>query len=58
MKESALWSKEYICICMSSFFLFTTFYAQMTVLTLLVINEFGESGKEAGLMQAYFSWVQ
>jgi len=39
---------------MSSFFLFTTFYAQMTVLPILVISEFGGSGKEAGLTASIF----
>lgn len=49
MKEYKLWSKEYIYICISSFFLFMTLYSLMTVLPLLAINEFGGSDQQAGL---------
>ncbi len=54
MKEHRLWSKEYIYICISSFFLFMTMYSQMTVLPLLVINGFGGSGQQAGLTMTMF----
>lgn len=54
MKKSRLWSKEYICICISSFFLFMTMYSLMTVLPLLVINEFSGSDQQAGLTMTMF----
>lgn len=54
MKEYELWSKEYIYICISSFFLFMTFYSQMTVLPLLVINGLGGTGQQAGLTTTMF----
>lgn len=54
MKKYGLWSKEYIYICISSFFLFMTFYSQMAVLPLLVINGFGGSGQQAGLTTTMF----
>lgn len=54
MEKSRLWSKEYISICISCFFLFMTFYSHMTVLPLLVTNKFGGSGQQAGLTATIF----
>ncbi|MBZ9688161.1 MFS transporter [Clostridium estertheticum] len=54
MKEHGVWSKEYIYICISSFFLFMIFYSQMAVLPLFVTNGLGGSGQQAGLATTMF----
>ncbi|MBB6624896.1 MFS transporter [Clostridium gasigenes] len=54
MEECRLWTKDYVFICISSFFLFVTFYSQMAVLPLLVIDGLHGSGQQAGLTMTVF----
>ncbi|MHC0038426.1 MFS transporter [Pseudoneobacillus sp. C159] len=53
-QSSRLWTKDFISISLSNFFLFMTFYFLLVSLPVLVIQQFGSSKTEAGLMTTVF----
>lgn len=54
MQQSKLWTKDFIGISLSNFFLFMTFYFLLVSLPVMVIQEFGSSKTEAGLITTVF----
>jgi MFS family permease len=52
--SSRLWTKDFISVSLSNFFLFMTFYFLLVSLPVLVIQQFGSSKTEAGLMTTVF----
>lgn len=54
MKEHSIWTKDYIYICISNFFLFMTFYLLMAILPMFVINKMNGSEQQAGLTMTLF----
>lgn len=53
-QSTRLWKKDFIGISLSNFFLFMTFYFLLVSLPLLVIQQFGSSKTEAGLITTFF----
>lgn len=54
MEKQSLWTKNFLGICVSNFFLFMTFYSLMATLPIFVIDELKGSGQEAGLTMTVF----
>jgi MFS family permease len=54
MKESKLWTKDFISISLSNFFLFLTFYILLVTLPIYALQEFHSSAAQAGLMTTVF----
>jgi MFS family permease len=54
VQPSKLWTKDFIGISLSNFFLFMTFYFLLVSLPVMVIQEFGSSKTEAGLITTVF----
>jgi MFS family permease len=53
-QSTRLWTKDFIGISLSNFFLFMTFYFLLVSLPVLVIQQFGSSKTEAGLITTVF----
>jgi MFS family permease len=53
-QKSKLWTKDFISISLSNFFLFMTFYFLLVSLPVLVIQQFDSSKTEAGLITTVF----
>lgn len=54
MDKTKLWTKDFISISLSNFFLFLTFYFLLVTLPNLALQEFHSSASEAGLMTTVF----
>jgi MFS family permease len=54
MNTHKLWSADFIKICLSSFFLFFSFYTLATALSVYVTNGLGGSDTQAGLSMTVF----
>ncbi|WP_053374552.1 MFS transporter [Paenibacillus sp. FJAT-27812] len=54
MNTNKLWSADFIKICLSSFFLFFSFYTLATALSVYVTNGLGGSDTQAGLSMTVF----
>jgi MFS family permease len=54
MKESKLWTKDFISISLSNFFLFLAFYILLVTLPIYALQEFHSSAAQAGLMTTVF----
>ncbi|WP_163183612.1 MULTISPECIES: MFS transporter [Neobacillus] len=54
MNQQKLWSKNFISISMSNFFLFLTFYFLLVTLPNLALEKYHSSASEAGLMTTVF----
>jgi MFS family permease len=54
MNETKLWTKDFISISLSNFFLFLTFYILLVTLPIFSIQEFNSSASTAGLMTTVF----
>ncbi|MGG3468150.1 MFS transporter [Neobacillus pocheonensis] len=54
MNSTKLWTKDFISISLSNFFLFLTFYFLLVTLPNLALQEFHSSASEAGLMTTVF----
>lgn len=54
MKESKLWSKEFIIIFITTFFVGLIFYLLMTTMTVYTIENFNASQSQAGLASGIF----
>jgi MFS family permease len=54
VQQTKLWTKDFIGISLSNFFLFMTFYFLLVSLPVMVIQEFGSSKTEAGLITTVF----
>jgi MFS family permease len=54
MNKSRLWTKSFISISLSNFFLFLTFYVLLVTLPIYAIQEFHSNASEAGLMTTVF----
>ncbi|WP_394297941.1 MFS transporter [Gordoniibacillus kamchatkensis] len=50
MGKSSIWTKDFIAICLSSFFLFMNFYTLATTLPVFVIDHFHGSQQQIGLV--------
>jgi MFS family permease len=54
MNKPKLWTKSFISISLSNFFLFLTFYVLLVTLPVYAIQEFHSNASEAGLMTTVF----
>jgi MFS family permease len=54
MNKSKLWTKDFIGISLSNFFLFLTFYILLVTLPIFSLQEFNSSASQAGLMTTVF----
>ena len=54
MRKSKLWSKEFIIIFITTFFVALTFYLLMTTMTIYTIESFNASQSQAGLASGIF----
>lgn len=54
MRKSQLWSKEFVIIFISTFFVALTFYLLMTTMSLYTIKHFNASQSQAGLASGIF----
>jgi MFS family permease len=54
MNKQKLWTKSFISISLSNFFLFLTFYVLLVTLPIYAIQEFHSNASEAGLMTTVF----
>ena len=54
MNKSKLWTKDFIIITLTTFFVFLTFYLLMTTLTVYSIKQFSASQSQAGLTASIF----
>lgn len=54
MNKPKLWTKNFISISLSNFFLFITFYFLLVTLPILAMDDFHSSASEAGLMTTVF----
>lgn len=54
LNTNKLWSADFIKICLSSFFLFFSFYTLATALSVYVTDGLGGSGTQAGLSMTVF----
>ncbi|MEH6954642.1 MFS transporter [Neobacillus drentensis] len=54
MNKPKLWTKSFISISLSNFFLFLTFYVLLVTLPIYAIQEFDSNASEAGLMTTVF----
>ncbi|OIK09551.1 MFS transporter [Bacillus sp. MUM 116] len=54
MTKSKLWTKDFISVSLSNFFLFLTFYILLVTLPIYALKEFHSSASQAGLMTTIF----
>lgn len=54
MSKPRLWTKDFISISLSNFFLFLTFYFLLVTLPDYALNEFNSNASQAGLMTTVF----
>jgi len=54
MNKPKLWTKSFISISLSNFFLFLTFYVLLVTLPIYAIQEYHSNASEAGLMTTVF----
>ncbi|MDR7079094.1 MFS family permease [Neobacillus niacini] len=54
MNKSKLWTKDFINISLSNFFLFLTFYILLVTLPIFALQEFDSNASQAGLMTTVF----
>jgi MFS family permease len=54
MSNTKLWTKDFISISLSNFFLFLTFYILLVTLPIYALQEFHSSASQAGLMTTVF----
>lgn len=54
MHKSELWTKDFIIITVTTFFVYLTFYLLMTTLTVYAIKQFSASQSQAGLASSIF----
>jgi len=54
LNKSKLWTKDFILITVTTFFVFLTFYLLMTTLTMYSIEQFNASQTQAGLASSIF----
>ncbi|WP_035446284.1 MFS transporter [Bacillus sp. UNC41MFS5] len=54
MNKPKLWTKNFISISLSNFFLFLTFYVLLVTLPIYAIQEFHSNASQAGLMTTVF----
>lgn len=54
MSKPKLWTKDFISISFSNFFLFSTFYFLLVTLPIFTLNTFHSSASQAGLMTTVF----
>ncbi|MED1468837.1 MFS transporter [Bacillus salipaludis] len=54
MSKPKLWTKDFISISLSNFFLFLTFYILLVTLPIFALKEFNSSASQAGLMTTVF----
>ncbi|WP_342432795.1 MFS transporter [Neobacillus sp. FSL H8-0543] len=54
MNKPKLWTKDFISISLSNFFLFLTFYILLVTLPIYALEEFNSSASQAGLMTTVF----
>nr|WP_263325054.1 MFS transporter [Neobacillus sp. Marseille-Q6967] len=54
MNKPKLWTKDFISISLSNFFLFLTFYILLVTLPIFSLQEFNSSASQAGLMTTVF----
>ncbi|MCM3115117.1 MFS transporter [Neobacillus sp. MER 74] len=54
MDKPKLWTKSFISISLSNFFLFLTFYVLLVTLPIYAIQEFDSNASQAGLMTTVF----
>ncbi len=54
MKDQRLWNPNFIAVCLSSFFLFMTFYTLAVTLSVYVLNELQSDQEMVGLVMAVF----
>lgn len=54
MNKPQLWTKDFISISLSNFFLFLTFYILLVTLPIFSLQEFNSSASQAGLMTTVF----
>ncbi|WHY66122.1 MFS transporter [Neobacillus sp. SuZ13] len=54
MNKPKLWTKNFISISLSNFFLFLTFYVLLVTLPIYAIQEFDSNASQAGLMTTVF----
>jgi MFS family permease len=54
MNKPKLWTKNFLSISLSNFFLFLTFYVLLVTLPVYAIQEFHSNASEAGLMTTVF----
>jgi MFS family permease len=54
MNKPKLWTKDFISVSLSNFFLFSTFYFLLVTLPVFSIDHFHTSSSEAGLMTTVF----
>ena len=54
MNKPKLWTKSFISISLSNFFLFLTFYVLLVTLPIYAIQEFHSNASQAGLMTTVF----
>lgn len=52
--QSRLWNRSFIAICLSSFFLFMTFYILAVTLPIFVLDELKSSQEQIGLVMTVF----
>ncbi len=55
MNKQKLWTKDFISVSLSNFFLFSTFYFLLVTLPVFSIQQFHSNASEAGLMTTVFS---
>lgn len=54
MNKPKLWTKDFINISLSNFFLFLTFYILLVTLPIFALQEFNSNASQAGLMTTVF----
>ena len=54
MNKPKLWTKDFINISLSNFFLFLTFYILLVTLPIFALQEFDSNASQAGLMTTVF----
>ncbi len=54
MKHQKLWSRDFVAVCFSSFFLFMTFYILATTLPMVVTDELHGAAEQIGLVMTVF----
>jgi MFS family permease len=54
MNKPKLWTKDFINISLSNFFLFLTFYILLVTLPIISLQEFNSNASQAGLMTTVF----